>query len=258
MMMKEGETEPVVTKRNRNCKQNEVTPSPDLSEIRTSPDLPEIVAKPTKSPLASKTSSPFRQDLPPLPSRVRGGSFMDTTPIPNTPVFVSKLIVNKPGSARSAFFSPQSITRLSTPNSQVQKIQQQKQGTLIPRLHWKPTSTEFLAPVPAPAPRAPSPTNFNSSRSYVPLSPCIKTVHTFDENELTAVDAMLSLRYSPVSVTSSPSRMGVSIKNLGSYDNKPFMPLFRPMEPPRDSERQRRHFIVQDANLKPGLHMYYN
>lgn len=260
MMMQEGETEPTVTKRNRNCKQNKITSFPDLSEIRTSPDPPEISAKTTKSPLASKTSCSFRQDLPTLPTCLRGvSSFMETTPIPNTPVFVPKLIVNKPGSERSAFFSPQSITRNSSPKSPVQKmIQHHKQGTLIPMLHWKPTSTEFLAPVPTPAPRLRSPTDFDSSQSNMSLSPRIKTVHTFDENELTAVDAMLSLRYSPVSVTSSPSRMGLSIKNIGTYDNKPFIPLFRPSEVPRDTERQRMNFIVQDVNLKPGLHMYYN
>ncbi len=257
MMTKQGETEPTCTKRSRNCNKNEVSSSPESSEFRTSPHLPEIRSKPQESPLASKTTYPFRQDMPPLPSRVRGGSFMDTTPAPNTPVFFPKPITNTPGSTKSAFFSPQSVTRRSPPNLQVvQNIQQHKQGTLIPRLHWKPTSTEFHAPVPAP--RAPSPTEFHSSLSHVPLTPRINTVHTFDENEMTAVDAMLSLRYSPVSVTSSPSRIGRTIKNISSYDNKPFLPLFRPMDAPRESERQRRHFIAQDTNLKPGLHMYYS
>mmetsp|Transcript_12129 Transcript_12129/g.18338 ORF Transcript_12129/g.18338 Transcript_12129/m.18338 type:complete len:302 (-) Transcript_12129:54-959(-) len=167
------------------------------------------------------------------------------------PPYMNKPLASYPStplSVKSAFLSPRSVSNFSSANNLCQSPKIPCNGSLIPRLNWKPRSDK--------------PFQSNSNGAFRPPLP-LESSHTFNEHEMTAVDAMLSLRHSPVSVVAKSRIIDMSTKrNQCIKAHKVLLPkIDHSMSVQVEHENQRRNSMFEHAaeeNLKPGLHLFYN
>lgn len=155
---------------------------------------------------------------------------------------------NSPLSVKSTSLSPHSVSNFSSADNLCQSPKIPCHGSLIPRLTWKPRSGKSFQP--------------DSNGAFRPPLP-LESSHIFNEHEMTAVDAMLSLRHSPVPVAVKPGIIDISTKRTQFINaQEVFLPKMNhtiSVQVERESQKRNKIFVhAGEENLKPGLHLFYN